>query len=308
MKILITGGLGFIGSHLAERLNNGDNEIVVIDSLLNPAIEKEELEFNGIDVRIGDLSDLKVAEALIDDDIHTVYHLAANYSVPLSSEEPVFDFKNTFLTTLNVLDVMRRKGIPKIVFTSSSTVYGKQETFPIKETAELKPVSNYGAAKIASEAYIMSFSKLYRIDALILRLANILGTRSNHGIVPDFVKKLKEDKDELEILGDGKQRKSYLHIDDCLDAMLFLEGKMKTGYEIYNIGSDQWISVDQIAKIICDTLGLEPKYTYTGGELGWAGDVKEFLLDISKLKSLGWSPKNSTEEAIKSTTKWCEDL
>lgn len=308
MKILITGGLGFIGSHLAERLNTGDNEIVIIDSLLNPAMEKEEMEFNGIDVRIGDLSDLKVAEALIDEDINIVYHLAANYSVPLSSEEPVFDFKNTFLTTLNVLDVMRRKGIPKIVFTSSSTVYGKQETFPIKETAELKPVSNYGAAKVASEAYIMSFSKLYRIDALILRLANILGSRSNHGIVPDFVKKLKEDKEELEILGDGKQRKSYLHIDDCLDAMLFLEGKMKAGYEIYNIGSDQWITVDSIASLICEQMNLKPMLIYTGGELGWAGDVKEFLLDISKLKSLGWSPKKSTEEAIKSTTKWCEEL
>jgi UDP-glucose 4-epimerase len=296
-KILVTGGLGFIGTHLIDELAYRGNDITSIDNMLNPC------GYNPPGKSImGNLADLETAKKNIKN-FDVVFHLAANFSVPISTDKPFFDFNNTFLTTLNTLEAMRLNDIPKIVFTSSSVVYGEQKTFPIKENADLKPVSNYGAAKVASEAYIHSYCKLYGIEGLILRLANILGPRSNHGIVPDFVKKLNEDSSKLLILGDGKQRKSYLHISDCISAMLLTAEKFK-GFDIYNIGSEEWMFVSKITEIICSEMHVSPKLEYTGGRIGWKGDVPEFLLDIEKLKGLGWAPKHTTEQAIQETVRW----
>jgi UDP-glucose 4-epimerase len=297
MKILVTGGIGFIGTHLIDELVHKGEEISLIDNMSNPCGYNPPGK-----IITGNLADFETAKEHIKD-FDLVFHLAANYSVPKSSEEPFFDFNHTFLTTLNVLEAMRLNDVPKIIFTSSSTVYGEQKEFPIKETAELKPVSNYGSAKIASEAYIHSYCKLYGIEGLVLRLANILGPRSNHGIVPDFVKKLKENSQKLVILGDGKQRKSYLHITDCISAMLATTKEFKR-FEIFNIGSEEWMFVNQMADIICSEMHVKPKYEYTGGKVGWKGDVPEFLLDIKKLRRIGWEPKHTTEQAIRETVRW----
>ncbi len=200
---------------------------------------------------------------------------------------------------------MRKNEIPKIVFISSSTVYGEQETQPIPETAQLRPISNYGSSKTASEVYIHSYCKLYGLNGLVLRLANIMGPRSDHGVVPDFVKKLKENPKRLVILGNGKQKKSYLHVEDTISATILTTPKC-SGFEVYNIGSDETIIVDEIAKIVCDEMKLKDvKLEHTSREKrGWKGDVSEFLLDTEKLRNLGWKPKCKTEDAIRSTVRW----
>ena len=303
MKILITGGCGFIGSHLVDKLinENNENEITIIDNFSIDYPWRNEW-FKRIQKKVKVLkSDINKINLNEIKDFDIIFHLAANFSVRKSSEDPKFDLENTFLTTFNILEAMRKNDINKIVFTSSSTVYGEQERQPIPETAELKPISNYGSSKLASEIYIHSYYKLYGIRGLILRLANIIGSRSNHGVIPDFVKKLKENPKELEILGNGKQKKSYLHVYDCINAILLTSKKFD--FEIFNVGSEEWITVDEIAKIVSKEMGLNPKFKYTGGERGWKGDVKKFILDISKLKNIGWKPNYNIKEAIKLTIK-----
>lgn len=297
-KIIITGGAGFIGSHLVDRMVGNEHDVIVIDNMMNAVdYRNEKAQYINLD-----LCNLKHSKKFLGD-ADVVYHLAANFSIPKSTENPIFDMENNFLSTLNILESMRLNDIPRIVFTSSSTVYGEQTEFPIPENTVLKPISNYGASKVSSEIYIHSYHKLYGIEGVILRLANILGPRSNHGCVPDFVKKLKDNPKELEILGDGKQQKSYLHIRDCIDAMLLTDKKVKK-FGIYNIGSEEWIIVEDIAEIVCSEMKLDPKFVFTGGNRGWKGDVPKFLLDVSKLKMIGWNPKLTTGEAIEETVRW----
>jgi len=303
-KILVTGGVGFIGSHLVDFLSKNENEISVIDNFSTGKIEYLSQVKNKVKIIKGDLRILDfVMKNIKDADI--VFHLAANYSVEYSSKNPIFDFESNAVTTLNVLEAMRKNDIPTIVFTSSSTVYGDSEKFPIQESAELKPISNYGASKVSAEMYIHSFSQLYGIKGLILRYANIMGPRSEHGIVPDFINKLKKDRRKLLILGNGKQKKSYLHVSDCIDASLFLLEHFNKSFDVFNVGSEEWITVDEIARIVCDEMRLtNVKFEYTGEDRGWPGDVTKFLLDTQKLKRLGWKPKFTIEDSIRKTVEW----
>jgi len=304
-KIIITGGAGFIGSHLCEALVDEGCKVIVIDNLSTGKMEN----IKNLDVEFikGDLRNLDFTIKNIKN-VETVFHLAANYSVKYSSENPIYDFENTFLTTLNVLETMRRNDIKNIVFTSSSTVYGESEKFPIPETTETVPINNYGTSKLMSEGYIKTFSSLYGIRGLILRYANILGSRSEHGVVPDFVKKLKENSEELLILGNGLQKKSYLHIKDCIDATILCTKKNNEKYDVFNIGSEEWITVDEIAKLVCDSMSLNGvNFKYTGEERGWPGDVRKFLLDISKLKNFGWKPKYDIKNAIRENVNWLKN-
>lgn len=300
MRILVTGGSGFIGSHLVDRLIEEGNEVVVIDNLITGLNYK-----NSRAKYIA--ADLRDSKSAIDNikNFDIIFHLASNYSVIKSTEDPRFDFENNFLLTFNVLEAMRKNNLNKIVFTSTSAVYGRQQIFPTKENVILGklPISNYGASKLSSEIYIHSFADLYGIQGLILRLANILGPRSNHGIVPDTVKKIKVNDNEIVVFGDGKQKKSYIHISDCIDAMIIASEKFR-GFDVFNIGNDDWISVTEIISIVCNTMGVNPKIIYSGGVGGWAGDVPEFLLDISKIKSIGWAPRMSIKEAIVDTVNW----
>jgi len=301
-KVIVTGGAGFIGSYLCESLLQEGCKVIVIDNLSTGKMKN----IKNLDVEFikGDLRNLDFTLKNIKN-IEIVFHLAANYSVKYSSEDPIYDFENTFLTTLNVLEAMRKNDIKNIVFTSSSTVYGEVEKFPIIENSETIPINNYGTSKLMSEKYIKTFSSLYGIRGLVLRYANILGPRSEHGVIPDFVKKLKENQEELLILGNGLQKKSYLHIKDCIDATILCTKKNNEKYDVFNIGSEEWITVNEIAKLVCDSMNLNRvNLKYTGEERGWPGDVRKFLLDISKLKNLGWKPKYDIENAIIETVNW----
>jgi len=303
-KILITGGAGFIGSHLAENLFKRGHDVIVIDNFSTGKWENLVKIKDKIRIIEGDLRDFNFVLNNVKD-IDLIFHLAANYSVAYSSKNPIFDFESNVLTTLHVLEAMRKNNISKIVFTSSSTVYGETEKLPIPEDAELKPINNYGASKVCAETYIHSFSNLYGINGLILRYANIMGSRAYHGVVPDFVRKLKKNKKKLLILGDGKQKKSYLYVTDCIDATLIALKNFKRGFSIFNIGSDEWMIVDDIARIVCNEMGLKDViFEYKGGERGWSGDVRKFILDITKIKNLGWRPRYNIEQSVKKTLKW----
>lgn len=310
--ILITGGAGFIGSHIIDKLSNLMVKIKVIDNLssgnmgnLVDHIDNPYLKF--IEADLKDSSIFKWFE-----DIDAVFHFAANPEVRVSITSPRTHFEENILTTFNVLEACRRYDVNYLVFASTSTVYGDAEQFPTPEDySPLEPISVYGASKLACENLIITYSKLYDIKSLILRYANIIGPRSNHGVIIDFIKKLRINPGKLEILGDGSQRKSYLYISDAVDATLHLYKnillKKVRDYEIYNVGNMDWITVKEIADIIVREMGLESvQYIFkpaTSDGRGWRGDVKFMLLDITKLKSTGWRPRYNSREAVIKTLK-----
>jgi UDP-glucose 4-epimerase len=233
-----------------------------------------------------------------------VIHFAANPEVRLDSTDSITSFRENVVATHSVLEALVHSPAKAFVFASSSTVYGDAKVFPTPEDyAPLLPVSVYGATKLAGEALVAAYSKTYGLNAGILRLANIVGPRGRIGIVPDFIRKLKTNPGRLQILGDGTQRKSYLHVDDCVEAVLKVLPTLR-GVEIYNVGSEGQTDVREIADIVCQGLKLHPHYEFTGGVdggRGWVGDVKFMLLDTRKLRSLGWKPRRTSSEAVKKT-------
>ncbi len=299
-NILITGGAGFIGSHLVDKLIE-NNKITVLDNLItseeahiNSHLNKSNFTFIKDDVNNID----KLSVDLKNTDI--IFHFAANYSVEKSTEKPIYDLKNNFNTTINLLEYMRKYDIPKMIYASSSVVYGETKNIPTPENENSKPISNYGASKSASEAYLSAYNELYDINSISLRFANIYGPRSDHGVMYDFYNKLKNDNTQLEILGDGKQAKSYLYIEDCIDATIIATKNCKYKYEAVNIGSDEQIQVKKIADYVCNAMNLSNvKYKFTGGKRGWEGDVPLMLLDISKLKKMDFKPKINFKEGLK---------
>ena len=306
MRVLVTGGAGFIGSHLIDALLEEGFDVVCFDNFSSGKKEFIEHNLDKIELIEGDLLNREdIKEALRGCEI--VFHLAANPDVRVGVVNTKVHFDNNILATYNLLEEMKGAGVKEIVFTSSSTVYGDAEKIPTPENyAPLIPISLYGASKLAAEALICSYCHTFDMEAIIYRFANVVGPRSTHGVIYDFIKKLRKNPNELEILGDGKQRKSYLYIDDCIDAMLFGMQKKEEQVEIFNIGSEDWIEVKEIADIVSEEMGLKPEYKFTGGinGRGWKGDVKFMRLDISKLKALGWKPKYGSKEAVRMTAKW----
>jgi len=315
LKALVTGGAGFIGSNLVGRLVNKGFKVKIIDNLtsgklsnIKKYINEGSAEFIYCDLKY--VKPKELAQYFVDVDV--VYHLAANPEVRVSVTEPEIHFKENVVATFNVLEACRLASVPLLVFTSSSTVYGDAKVFPTPEDyTPLEPISVYGASKLASENMIITYSMLYGIKAVILRLANIVGPNQTHGVIVDFINKLRRNPQELEILGDGTQKKSYLHINDLLKAfdivVEFMEGKSRKSYDIFNVGNEDWITVREIADIVVEEMGLRNvKYIFKPGTKdgrGWIGDVKFMLLDIRKLKSIGWKPELSSSDAIRLTVR-----
>ncbi|MGA2935084.1 MAG: NAD-dependent epimerase/dehydratase family protein [Methanomicrobiales archaeon] len=305
MGAVVTGGCGFIGSHLVNALAGRGESVAVIDNLStgSEANIAGPLRDGGTTLRKADLlhegwEDLFAGAA-------RVYHLAADPDVRMSGIHPENVIQNNILATGRVLEAMRRHDVPGIVFTSTSTVYGEASVIPTPEDyAPLEPISVYAASKLACEALISAYCHSYGMQGWVFRFANIIGERSNHGVIWDFVNKLRENPRALEILGDGKQTKSYLEIHECVKAMLYAVDQAKGTYNVLNIGSEDWIDVTGIADIVVPALGLtKVDYRFTGGERGWVGDVPRMLLSIDRLKGLGWKPVMGSRESVKAAAE-----
>ena len=310
MTHLITGGVGFIGSHLVDFFMERDEDVCVLDDLSAGDIGNigRWKDSNRLNFVKGDLlSPDSFMETL--EGCETVYHLAANPEVRSSKAKPEDHFRQNIEGTYNLLEAVRQHGdVETFVFTSTSTVYGEPDVIPTPETyAPMKPISHYGASKLASEALICSYAAMYGFRCVIYRMANIVGPRSNHGVVYDFIKKLMENPNELEVLGDGSQSKSYLYIDDCVEGMVLGVERSPETVAILNIGSEDRVDVITIANIVIKEMGLEDvEIKLTGGVdggRGWKGDVKLMQLDMSMLKDLGWQPRLGSSEAVSHTAK-----
>lgn len=309
MAILITGGAGFIGSHLAKALVAKGFSVIVLDNLssgregnLSGTLDDNRLKF-----LIGDCRNPEnIKEAL--EGVDTVFHFAANPEVRLELADSRKCYEQNIEATYVLLEGIRRSKVENIIFASSSTVYGDATIIPTPENyGPLKPISVYGASKLACEALVSSYCYSFKKRGIIVRPANIVGPRATHGVILDFIKKLRANPSELEILGDGTQAKSYLYIDDCIDAIIKVYESTEEPVSIYNIGSEHQTNVTEIAKIIIGEMGLEDvKLRFSGGingGRGWIGDVKSMLLDVSRLKSLGWKPKLNSKEAIRQAAR-----
>lgn len=305
-SILVTGGAGFIGSNLIDHLLEKRNNVIVFDNLSSGKMEFIEHHLENPDFSFvkGDLLDPDSIESACKN-ADMVYHVAANPDVRLGASDTKVHFDQNILATYNLLEAMRKGSAKKIAFTSTSTVYGEASIMPTPENyGPLIPISLYGASKLACEALITSYSHTFDMQAWIFRFANIVGPRSTHGITVDFIKKLKEYPHKLEILGDGKQEKSYLHVSECVNAILFAIEKSKEEVNIFNIGSEDTISATGIGKVIVEEMGLsDVKFAYTGGSRGWKGDVPRMRLDIEKLKSIGWKPAYTSERSVRDTAR-----
>ncbi len=290
--IVVTGGAGFIGSHVVDRLIESD-EIIVID---NFSSGKEEYINEEAKVVKADISSENIVDHI--KDAEEVWHIAANPDVRIGAGNPDEIYRNNVLATYRLLEAMRRVSVSRIIFTSTSTVYGEAKLIPTPEDYPTHPISIYGASKLACEALIESYCHTFDMQAWIYRFANVIGRRSTHGVIYDFMMKLRRNPKELEILGNGEQNKSYIYISDCVDAM-FAGLKANERVNIFNIGSEDQVKVRRIAEIVCEELDLNPKFRFTGGDRGWKGDVPVMLLSIEKLKRIGWRPKYSSEEAVR---------
>lgn len=308
MNILVAGGAGFIGSHLVDALLADGHTIVCADKLImgsqNIAHLKNDKRFKFYDYELADqnLTDKIFAENIVD----AVYHLAANSDIQKGGKEPAIDFNDTFLTTHVILESMRKYKVKKLFFASTSAVYGEMLDVELTETTGgLMPVSYYGGAKLASEALISSYTSMCDMSAVIFRFPNVIGPRLTHGVIFDFIKKLKKNPHELEILGDGTQCKPYIYVHDLVEAIIQLTKAFAPGEFVYNLSvNSEGTTVTKIAEIVVDELGLSDViFSYTGGDRGWKGDVPRFKYDISKVLATGWLPRHTSDEAVRQTVR-----
>lgn len=312
MKILVTGGAGFIGTHLVERLLKENHKVISVD---NFTLGKQEnvdkfnnnnnFKFYNIDIDNTEL----FCETLKSEEIDYIYHLAANSDIQKGGKNPLVDYNDTFMTTFSVLELMRRKNIKNLFFSSTSAIYGDENGENVHEDlGALLPISYYGGAKFASENFISSYAFMNDLNVVTFRFPNVIGPNLTHGVIFDFVKKLKNNPNELEILGDGTQTKPYIYVLDLVDCIMQMTEKMKPGVVIYNVGVETATTVNEIADIVCEVLGYKNiKYNYTGGSGGWKGDVPKFQYDLTKIHNAGWRAKYTSNEAVRKTAELIED-
>ena len=308
MNLLIAGGAGFIGSHLIDRFLLDGHTVVCADKLIMGRSNISHLEDNPN----FKLYDYELAnQALVDqifaeNNIDVVYHLAANSDIQKGGKQPSIDFNDTFLTTRTLLEGMRKANVKKMFFASTSAVYGEMQDIMLNETTGgLMPVSYYGGAKLASEAVISSYVSMCDMSAVIFRFPNVIGPRLTHGVVFDFFKKLNNNPHKLDILGDGTQCKPYIYVHDLVEAIALLTREFAPGEIVYNLSvCSEGTTVTKIAEIVIEELGLSNvELKYSGGDRGWKGDVPSFKYDISKVLSTGWSPKYTSDEAVRKTVR-----
>lgn len=306
-KYFITGGAGFIGSTLASRLAEDTMNSVVIYDNFSTGFEEFVAPLrhqSNITVMDGDLLDEKKLFAAMKN-CDFVFHLAANADVRFGTQHPRKDLEQNTIATYNVLEAMRANGIRRIAFSSTGSVYGEAKVIPTPEDAPF-PVqtSLYGASKLAGESLIAAYCEGFGFQAWVFRFVSILGERYTHGHVFDFYKKLLDNPNELEVLGNGRQRKSYLYIQDCIDAMLTAIEKSNDRFNLFNLGTDEFCEVNDSIRWITGHLGLNPQLRYTGGDRGWIGDNPFIFLDCTKIRNLGWKPKVTIQEAIIKTLEF----
>ena len=308
MKALVVGGAGFIGSHLCDALLEEGTHVVCIDNFsLGTRKNIRHLEGNSkFKVYETDASELSgLCRVFAAERPDYVFHLAANSDIQASGSRPEVEYRNTYTTTFQILSCMREYGVKKLFFASTSAVYGdKRDVLLEEETAGLSPISYYGAAKLGSEALISAFSYMNDMEALIFRFPNVIGPRLTHGVVFDFINKLRKDPEHLEILGDGRQTKPYIYVADLVGAIMRFKDTVRTGVTLYNVGAEGETGVTRIADIVCEEMGLDHvSYSYTGGEGGWKGDVPRFRYCTNKIHAAGWSAKLTSDEAVKRTVQ-----
>ncbi len=309
MKCLVTGGAGFIGSTLADRLLTRGDEVVCYDNFSTGQVEflKGAQENPRFALVKGDTLDLDTLQRAMAG-CEMVFHLAANADVRFGTEHPRKDLEQNTIATYNVLFAMKENDVKKIAFSSTGSVYGEAEVIPTPEDAPF-PVqtSLYGASKLAGEGLISSFCEGYDFQAWIFRFVSILGERYTHGHVFDFYQQLSKDPSTLKVLGDGTQRKSYLYIQDCIDAIFTAVEKAMGIVNIFNLGTDEYIEVKDSIRVISEEMKVKPTLSFSGGSRGWIGDNPFIFLDCSKIRKIGWKPKLTIKEAVVRTLRFLKE-
>ncbi|OYR68353.1 NAD-dependent epimerase/dehydratase family protein [Halorubrum ezzemoulense] len=297
-RVLVTGGAGLVGSHLAADLLDRGATVRVADNLSKGTRDRVP---EGAAFVEADMTDPDDVARVVTDDLDVVFHFAAYTDTNYDDDRALFE-ENTEMT-YNVLERMREVGVDRFAFTSSSTVYGEAPRPTPEDYAPLEPISMYGSAKLADEALISTFAHSYGVRSWVFRFANIVGPRQRGNVIPDFIEKLAEDPTELEILGDGRQEKSYMHVSECVDAIRHVVENADAAYNVYNLGTRTTTSVTDIADIVSEELGVDPEYAYTGGDRGWTGDVPKMRLSIEKLAALGWEPSVESDAAVRRSAR-----
>jgi UDP-glucose 4-epimerase len=308
LSVLMTGGAGFIGSNLVDRLLSLGHAVTVYDNFSTgqPEFLAQAARHPAFRLVRADLLDVApLRRAMEGQDL--VFHLAANADVRRGTEHPRLDMEQNAIATHNLLEAMRLTDVRRIAFASTGSVYGEPDVFPTPETCPF-PVqtSFYAASKLAAEGLISAYCTGFGLRGVIFRFVSILGERYTHGHVIDFYRKLLVNPETIEVLGNGRQRKSYLYVQDCLDAMLLAVERARDPVSIYNLGTNEYCTVDESLGWICGELGLNPRRSYTGGERGWIGDSPFIFLDCSRIRELGWRPKLSIRESVVRTLRYLQ--